>query len=288
MQITRWFLVVSMCCLTLLPRLVCAQTVSDEARRHMDRGQAAVEMANTPEDLNDAVKEFQKAIDLAPNWPDPYFNLGMAQNKMEQYDDALKNLRSYLQLAPNAGNAQEVKQIVNKIEYKKDKESQVKNAFELFSGKSKCKIVKIVSQENIDENPKSDPEREVMSKFHYNDGVLSMFNSDLYWSVRQDVPGYWSVYVKNRPEWSWEVPVRKNGRSYEYTYIYVVPTIHKRERAKMVVEVKGTGEIISLDPLRTKTMVTTAQSMIISENGEAEAWGFVKTYEIVEECRALE
>jgi tetratricopeptide (TPR) repeat protein len=266
-------------CFAVMPRMISAQTVSEEARRHMDRGQAAIEMATTPEDLNDATKEFQKAIDLAPAWPDPYYNIGMTQNKMERFDDALKNLRSYLQLAPNAGNAQEVQQIVNKIEYKKDRENQVKKAFELFgSDKSDCKII---SQKN------SDGEGGITSRFSTQNGVLGIVNSYMYYSVRQDVPSYrvWSGYVKRRPEWSPWVPVHVNGRSYEYTYIYVVPTVHKRKGAYLVVEVKGTGELISLDPIRAKTMVTSRQIMIISEKGEAEAWDFAETSEIVEECR---
>lgn len=105
----------------LLFSAVNAQTVSEDARRHMDRGQAAIEMAKTPAELEDSIKEFKKAAELAPDWPDPYYNLGMVQNKIERFDDALKNLMRYLQLAPNARNAQEVKQLVNRIEYKNEK-----------------------------------------------------------------------------------------------------------------------------------------------------------------------
>jgi len=104
MQIARLPAILLVFCLTLLPRIASAQAVSDEARRHLDRGQAAIEIAKTPADLEDAVKESQKALELAPDWPDPYYNLGMVQNKMERYDDALKSLKSYLQLVPNAGN----------------------------------------------------------------------------------------------------------------------------------------------------------------------------------------
>lgn len=116
-----FYLVAVLAVSVLLLSSVNAQTVSEEARRHIDRGQAALEMAKTPADLEDAVREFQKAAELAPDWPDPYYNLGMVQNKIERFDDALKNLTRYLQLAPNARDAQEVKQLINKIEYKKEK-----------------------------------------------------------------------------------------------------------------------------------------------------------------------
>jgi hypothetical protein len=267
---------------TLLLSAVCARAVSDEARRHMDRGQAAIEMANTPADLDDAAKEFQKAIELAPRWPDPYYNLGMVQNKMERYDDALKNLKSYLQLAPNAKDAQEVKQLVNKIEYKLDKEGEVKKAFELLGSQKKCKLV---SQENSDDNWKQ--EMGIVNGFMFKDGVLGIENW-LYFTSRQDIPSFnlWSRYVQGRPEWSPWVPVHINGRTFEYSYVYVVPTIHKRKNAFMVVETRGKGEIISLDPIRTKTMVKDRQTMIILETGEAERWDSVATSEIVEECHA--
>jgi len=87
----------------------------------MDRAQAAIEMAKTPGDLEDAIREFQQAATLAPNWPDPYYQMGMLQDKLERYDDALKNLRRNLQLDPQAANAPQVIQHINKIEYKKEK-----------------------------------------------------------------------------------------------------------------------------------------------------------------------
>jgi tetratricopeptide (TPR) repeat protein len=62
-----------------------AQTVSDEARRSMLRGMAAVEMAKTPKDYERAIREFEQAAKLAPNWPDVYFNLGSVQAKAGNY-----------------------------------------------------------------------------------------------------------------------------------------------------------------------------------------------------------
>ena len=58
-----------------------AQNISDEARRNFDRGMAAVEMAKSPADYKDAIKEFEKAAKLAPGWADVYYNLGMVQEK---------------------------------------------------------------------------------------------------------------------------------------------------------------------------------------------------------------
>jgi hypothetical protein len=104
------------------------QAVSDEAKRHFDRGMAAVEMAKSPDDFAPAIREFEQAVSLAPNWPDVYYNLGMAQEKAGKYSDAITNLKQYLRLAPNASNAETVKSLINKLEYKVEREQLLTNA----------------------------------------------------------------------------------------------------------------------------------------------------------------
>lgn len=273
----------------LLPA-ASAQSVSEAAQRYLDRGQAAIAMAKTPADLNDAVKEFQKAIDLAPNWPDPYYHLGMVQNKMERFDDAVKNLKSFLQLAPNAAIAQEVKQTINVIEYKKDKEMEVKKAFELLG--STEKICKIVSAQG--EKTALDTMFETMGvveRFSFKNGVLGIVNPD--WIHATDKsPSYpiWSGFVQGRPEWSFWVPLRINGRSFEYTHVHVVAGQQGREgrmrSGYIVTETRGKGEIITLDPIQTKTTVTKKTLIFVSNDGNGYQEGdFERTSEIVEECR---
>ena len=106
--------------------LLCAvgtafgQKISDEARRHFDRGMAAVEMAKTPADYEKAVVEFEKAKSLAPGWPDVYYNLGLIQDKAGMYSEAMENLRKYLHLAPDAKDAEAVRTLINKLDYKKE------------------------------------------------------------------------------------------------------------------------------------------------------------------------
>lgn len=95
--------------------------VSDEARRHFDRGLAAVEMATTPEEYGEAFKEFKQAARLAPDWAEPYYNLGLLQEKTGQYGAALESFRKYLLLAPTSSDIEEVKSHVNKLEYRKEK-----------------------------------------------------------------------------------------------------------------------------------------------------------------------
>lgn len=82
---------------------------------------AAVETAKSTEAFKDAIKEFEQAIKLAPDWPAPYYNLGLAQEKAGKYSDAITSLKQYLRLAPNASDAETVKTLINKLEYKRDR-----------------------------------------------------------------------------------------------------------------------------------------------------------------------
>jgi len=111
-----------------------AQNIPDEAMHYFDRGQAAVEMANSPADYADAIKEFEKAATLAPNWPDIYYNLGFIQEKIGKYDDALRNLKKYLELSPNADDSRDVKRLVAKIEYTIEKTKKEYDKIKDFLG----------------------------------------------------------------------------------------------------------------------------------------------------------
>ena len=49
------------------------QKVPEEAKRHFDYGMAAAKM----EDFEAAVKEFEQAARLAPDWPEAFCSLGL-------------------------------------------------------------------------------------------------------------------------------------------------------------------------------------------------------------------
>lgn len=92
------------------------QTVSEEAKRHMVRGQAAVGIARTWQDYEIAIEEFEQAAKFAPDWPEIYYNLGVVQEKAGQYGEAIGNLKKYLELAPDASNTEQVQELVYKVE----------------------------------------------------------------------------------------------------------------------------------------------------------------------------
>jgi hypothetical protein len=139
-----FYLVVVLAVSALLLSAANARAVSEEARRHMDRGQAAVEMANAPEDYEAAIKEFKQAIRLAPTWPAPYYSLGLAQEKAGKFREAVTSFKQYLRLAPNASDAKMVKSLINKLEYKAEKILTVPEIIDVLVSLSDEKIWQVV------------------------------------------------------------------------------------------------------------------------------------------------
>ncbi len=103
---------------SLLFSIVNAGEVSEEARKHMNRGQAAIEMAKTPADYEEAVLEFKKAVELAPSWPSAHYNLGIAQEKAGNLEESVQSLKTYLSLSSDAENKEQVHKIIDQIEYR--------------------------------------------------------------------------------------------------------------------------------------------------------------------------
>ena len=89
----------------------------DEAERRMARGAAAFKAAQSVADYKDAVEEFTQATLAAPWYGDAYFNLGLAEDKAEQYDAALRSLRLALLASPGS---KEIKDLMYQVEYRVD------------------------------------------------------------------------------------------------------------------------------------------------------------------------
>lgn len=97
------------------------QGVSDEALRHMTRGQAAVETAKSPADYKSAIAEFEQACSLAPSWPDARYNLAKVQEAAGDFDGAIRSYQKYLELAPGSDDAADVKTHIFKLEYQRER-----------------------------------------------------------------------------------------------------------------------------------------------------------------------
>ncbi|MBS3908000.1 MAG: hypothetical protein KGZ49_13290 [Syntrophaceae bacterium] len=201
-----------------------SQSISEEALRHFNRGLAAVEIAKSPEDYEPAIREFQEAARLAPYWADPYYNLGVVQEKMARFDDAIKNLKRYMQLNPNAVDAQEVKNLMSKIEYKNEKANEYQNIIKKLTAPGKLIVIS------------GDPEMMWPRSFRLRDGKLE---GSIYHYQQHNAGREW-------------IPVALDGRKLEYNFVwYQCPLTLDPNGCPFRVSVKS--EIVSTEPLRLKS-----------------------------------
>ncbi len=69
--------------------------IPEEARRHFVMGTTLFKDAKTQSDFSTAVNEFKQATDLAPQWPDPLYNLALAKEATGDFAGAISDLKSY-------------------------------------------------------------------------------------------------------------------------------------------------------------------------------------------------
>lgn len=102
----------------LAQELKPALVIPEEAERRMARGTAAFKGAKSVADYRDAAKEFEQATLAAPWYSDAYLNLGVAQDKAENYEAALHSLKLALLASPND---KEIKALIYEVEYRNEK-----------------------------------------------------------------------------------------------------------------------------------------------------------------------
>lgn len=248
------------------------QAVSDDARRHFDRGMAAVEMANSPDGYAPAIKEFKQAVSLAPNWPDAYYNLGKAQEKAEQYSDAIASLRQFLVVAPNANDAEAAKTLINKLEYKNEREEGVQKVYNIMTSD-------LYSRKQLDRKHLSGQQGGLswgpMQSFRMDSGKMQVRNN---W-YGSDGSDFYHPKQHPRIPREWE-PVTVNGRLYEYTYSHYMD-LSSSYVARIDDEV--TGEITSIDPPRVKEIVKCSITWAVPIEGNRRPWSRRNNYEEVVE-----
>ena len=118
-------LIIVVATILIITTQLMAQEISSEAQRHMIRGEAAMEMAETKADYQDAVREFKAATQLVPNWADAWFNLGVAQNEAAEFAGAMSSFEKYVALSPNAPDRSEIETLIIKLGYQRDKAQRV-------------------------------------------------------------------------------------------------------------------------------------------------------------------
>jgi len=91
--------------------------VPDEVYLREGAAEAAVRLARSPQEFKNAAEEYLAAIRLAPWLTADYFNLGVVLEKAGDPEQAIRYLKLYLQLAPNAPDTIEVKKRIGGLQY---------------------------------------------------------------------------------------------------------------------------------------------------------------------------
>jgi len=73
----------------------------ESARRYALQAMDATKDAR----YEDALAAFQKAFEVAPWWPEGHYNCALVYSALEEYGDAMTEMRKYLLLVPEAQNA---------------------------------------------------------------------------------------------------------------------------------------------------------------------------------------
>lgn len=81
--------------------------IPEEARKHFIEGSAIVKAGKNPAQQALAAQSFTEALKLAPWWGDAYYNLGVAQELAEKYDEAEQAFNFYLLSNPGAAERRE-------------------------------------------------------------------------------------------------------------------------------------------------------------------------------------
>jgi tetratricopeptide (TPR) repeat protein len=120
MKINTLFILI---CLSLLAQSLFGQTpapVPEEARRHFVKGSTLFKEAKTADDFSLVINEFKEASDLAPQWPDARYNLGLAKEAIGDYAGAMADLKLYLQFKLADAEARAIQDKIYALEAKAD------------------------------------------------------------------------------------------------------------------------------------------------------------------------
>lgn len=100
----------------------------EDARKHIVRGAAAIEMARSADHLVLAADEFRMATEIAPDMAVAWFNLGAVLAKTGQIPEAIAAYRQYLVLSPGAEDAARVGDEIIKLEFRQEQLAKEQSA----------------------------------------------------------------------------------------------------------------------------------------------------------------
>ena len=113
--------------LVLMPAAILPadETPSPEARQLLAEGQSIMESASSDVSLQLALRKFEQAAELAPQWSEVHYYLGVARNAMADFRAAVQSFNRYLELAPEAADAETVRDLIRQIQPDRRRDAQL-------------------------------------------------------------------------------------------------------------------------------------------------------------------
>ncbi|MBS3907994.1 MAG: tetratricopeptide repeat protein [Syntrophaceae bacterium] len=103
--------------LRLVRRMPSTPEISEEARKHALRGEVMIRNG----EFENAAKEFKTAIKMAPYAAKLYFNTAILYADMKKYPEAIRHMKTYTEMAPEAPDVRTAKDEMIKWEYLMEK-----------------------------------------------------------------------------------------------------------------------------------------------------------------------
>ncbi len=101
-------------------RMPTPPELPDEARRHVVRGELLLKDGM----MDRALAEFNEALRIAPYVPKLYYNTALIYGQLKQYDQATRQMRLYVQAAPEAPDARDAQDQITKWELQQEMEGK--------------------------------------------------------------------------------------------------------------------------------------------------------------------
>lgn len=242
----------------LVSGAVMAQDAPAEARRHYEAGLAAVEAARSRADYPAALREFEAAVRLAPDWPGAVRGLGLVQRAAGRYGDAVLSFRRYLELAPRVPDAARIQALAAEMERERDLDAA---AARVLQGLAEGRYArKTIERTVVEGEPLGWP------------GGLEIFRPAGGGGLEAENPWYPGdqYHPEDHPRLprAWE-PVEVSGRTYAYVYSHYMDTT-----AGYVVrfDYKVEGEVVSAAPPRVREIVYWEMGWGAPVDGNRQPW----------------
>jgi tetratricopeptide (TPR) repeat protein len=112
-----WTLFACAFLLVAIPRLAVADDVATRsAKRHFDKGEKLFALGK----FDAALEEYQRAFDAKPI-PAFLFNIGQCHRNLGDFDQAIFSFQKYLELSPDAANADAVRALIGDLQVKQER-----------------------------------------------------------------------------------------------------------------------------------------------------------------------